>query len=38
VHERGRIAPGLQADLVVLDGDGDDRVVFETWVRGHPVH
>jgi len=36
-HERGRIAPGLAADLVVLDGDGDDRVVSETWVRGQPV-
>ncbi len=36
-HERGRLAPGLQADLVVLDGELDaanpPRVV-ETWVAG----
>lgn len=32
-HERGRLAVGLQADLVVLDGE---RVV-ETWVAGERV-
>jgi predicted amidohydrolase YtcJ len=35
--ERGRIAPGLQADLVVLEGalDADDPpTVAETWVAG----
>ena len=36
-HERGRLAPGLRADLVVLDGALDaehpPRVV-ETWVDG----
>jgi predicted amidohydrolase YtcJ len=44
-HERGRLVPGLRADLVVLDGatgaafDADDppRVV-ETWVSGARVH
>jgi predicted amidohydrolase YtcJ len=39
-HERGRLAPGLQADLVVLDGPLDaehpPRVV-ETWVAGERV-
>ena len=36
-HERGRIAPGLVADLVVLDGALDARnppTVAETWVDG----
>jgi predicted amidohydrolase YtcJ len=31
--ERGRLAAGLRADLVVLDGDR----VAETWVAGEPV-
>jgi N-acetylglucosamine-6-phosphate deacetylase len=30
-HERGRIAPGLQADLVLLD---DDLRVSATWIGG----
>ncbi len=36
-HERGRLAPGLQADLVVLDGPLDAEHpprVDETWVDG----
>jgi predicted amidohydrolase YtcJ len=39
-HERGRLAPGLQADLVVLDGPLDAERpprVAETWVDGTPV-
>lgn len=39
-HERGRLAPGLRADLVVLDGplDADDPLrVAETWVAGQRV-
>jgi predicted amidohydrolase YtcJ len=38
--ERGRLAPGLQADLVVLDGPLDARrppTVDETWVAGARV-
>ncbi len=39
-HERGRLAPGFRADIVVLDGDLDanhpPRVV-ETWVAGRRV-
>lgn len=37
-HERGRIAPGLRADLVVLDGPLDAQkppTVAETWIGGH---
>jgi len=30
-HERGRIAPGLRADLVALD---DRLQVIETWIGG----
>ncbi|MFM8237989.1 MAG: amidohydrolase [Actinomycetota bacterium] len=40
-HERGRIAPGLRADLVVLDGPLDATApptVAETWVGGARVH
>ena len=40
-HERGSIAPGLRADLVVLDGaldPLDPPVVAETWVAGERVH
>jgi predicted amidohydrolase YtcJ len=40
-HERGSIKPGLQADLVVLEGELDaDRPpkVVETWVAGQRVH
>lgn len=36
-HERGRLAPGLQADLVILDGPLDAEHpprVAETWVAG----
>lgn len=39
--ERGRLAPGLQADLVVLDGPLDPRRpprVAETWVAGQPAY
>lgn len=39
--DRGRLTPGLQADLVVLDGALDDPVhpprVSETWVAGERV-
>jgi predicted amidohydrolase YtcJ len=37
-HERGRLAPGLVADLVVLDRDGDDFTVGETWRAGERVY
>jgi N-acetylglucosamine-6-phosphate deacetylase len=30
----GAIRPGLQADLVLLDGDGS---VVETWIAGRPA-
>jgi predicted amidohydrolase YtcJ len=39
-HERGTIAPGLRADLVVLEGrlDAHDPPrVAETWVAGEPA-
>jgi predicted amidohydrolase YtcJ len=39
-QERGRLAPGLQADLVVLDGPLDPENpprVSETWVAGQRV-
>jgi predicted amidohydrolase YtcJ len=39
-HERGRLAPGLQADFVVLEGALDPEhppSVFETWVAGERV-
>jgi predicted amidohydrolase YtcJ len=39
-HERGRLAPGLQADLVMLDGELDPQIppqVAETWVAGNRV-
>jgi predicted amidohydrolase YtcJ len=35
--ERGMLAPGLRADLVVLDRDGDAASVRETWVAGERV-
>lgn len=38
--DRGRLAPGLQADFVVLDGDLDPEFpprVAETWVAGERV-
>lgn len=36
----GRIAPGLSADLVVLDGPPLDIAtrVLETWIEGRPVY
>lgn len=40
-HERGRLRVGLQADLVVLDGELDARmppVVAQTWVAGRCVY
>ncbi|MBY0278913.1 amidohydrolase [Candidatus Binatia bacterium] len=36
-HERGRLVPGLRADLVILDGALDPEhppTVHETWVAG----
>jgi predicted amidohydrolase YtcJ len=39
-HERGRLAPGLRADLVVLEGPLDAEHppgVAETWVAGKRV-
>lgn len=36
-HERGMLAPGLLADLVILDRAGPDAVVLQTWKRGVPV-
>jgi predicted amidohydrolase YtcJ len=35
--ERGMLSPGLRADLVVLDRDGDTAHVRETWVAGKRV-
>jgi predicted amidohydrolase YtcJ len=44
-HERGSLAPGLRADLVVLEGDLDAPIdvahpprVAQTWVAGALVH
>jgi len=40
-HERGSLAPGLRADLVVLDGqlDADDPpTVAQTWIGGALVY
>ena len=34
LSDRGRIAPGLRADLVWLD---DDFSLCETWIKGQPV-
>jgi hypothetical protein len=39
-NDRGRLRPGLQADLVVLEGERDalrPPVVSETWVAGERV-
>lgn len=37
--DRGRIATGLRADLVVLDWpEGEAPAVRQTWVRGNPVY
>ncbi len=36
-HERGRLTPGLRADLVILNGDLDPAqppTVADTWVAG----
>lgn len=35
--DRGRIAPGLRADLVAIEPRGVHPVVRQTWVRGAPV-
>jgi hypothetical protein len=40
-NDRGRLTPGLQADLVLLDGHRDPLdppVVSETWVAGERVY
>ena len=37
-HERGMLAPGLLADLVVLDRAAPDARVLQTWKRGTCVH
>ena len=40
-HERGRLLPGLRADLVILDGALDAErppIVSETWVAGERVY
>lgn len=37
-HPRGRIAPGLVADLVVLDDAGHGPRVAQTWRGGKLVH
>jgi predicted amidohydrolase YtcJ len=40
-RERGSIAPGLRADLVVLDGrldPHDPPTVAETWIAGEQVY
>jgi len=37
-RERGRLEPGMRADLVVLRGSGSDRTVAETWVAGSQVY
>ncbi|MFJ4922457.1 amidohydrolase family protein [Streptomyces sp. NPDC088725] len=41
--DRGRIAPGLRADLVLVDGDPtldirDSRRIRGVWIEGRPVH
>jgi predicted amidohydrolase YtcJ len=36
--ERGRLAPGLRADFVVLDLEADTPEVVETWIAGERVH
>jgi predicted amidohydrolase YtcJ len=40
-HERGQLAPGHRADLIIVEGmlgpDGGARVV-ETWIEGAPVY
>src|SRR5258707_1366630 len=43
LHDRGRIAPGLRADLLLVEGDpGSDilatRHIRGVWKRGKPVH
>lgn len=42
LEERGRIAPGYRADLVLIDGDPtrrieDTRAIAAIWKNGHPV-
>ncbi|WP_253826732.1 amidohydrolase family protein [Prauserella aidingensis] len=41
-HERGRIAPGMRADVVLLDGEGVEVAELASrirgvWQRGRPV-
>jgi len=42
LDDRGRIAPGRRADLVILDGDPSQSIdhsqsIREVWVRGHAL-
>ncbi|HTV73971.1 MAG TPA: alpha-D-ribose 1-methylphosphonate 5-triphosphate diphosphatase [Candidatus Acidoferrales bacterium] len=37
LHDRGRIEPGLRADLVAVDARGTHPVVRQAWVAGVPV-
>ncbi|MBV8584211.1 MAG: alpha-D-ribose 1-methylphosphonate 5-triphosphate diphosphatase [Candidatus Eremiobacteraeota bacterium] len=37
LEDRGRIAPGLRADLVAIERRGWHPVVRQTWVGGKPV-
>lgn len=42
LRDRGVLAPGMRADLVVIEGDpirsiGDADKVVETWVAGRPA-
>lgn len=42
VHDRGVLAAGMRADLVVIDGNpilaiGDTDKIIETWVAGRPT-
>ncbi len=35
--DRGRLEPGLRADLVAVARQGDYRLVRQTWVSGRPI-
>ena len=37
LEDRGRIAPGLRADLVAIEPRGSYPLVRQTWVAGKPV-